>query len=377
MRGSIQKRVGKKVTSYRIIYDVPVPETGQRKQVFETVEGGRKEAERILLERLAALDTGSPPNRSKLTVAHWLQSWLSEVVATRNRPLTITAYRIIVDRHIIPVIGGIALTKLQPKDVQRMQARVIEVGLSANTAKHVHVVLSKAIKDAMRRGLVHRNVCQLVDQPLVSRYKVDAPDHREIVRILEFAKQTPYYLAFHVAAYTGLRRGEIIALRWADIDLDNCLLSVTRTAQRQKGRGVMVMETKSDAGRRGVALDAETVAVIRNHKVVQIEHRLKIGGQYNDNDLLIPGPSGRLLDPAVLTRWFGKIATIAGAPHLRLHDLRHGHAAGLIKANVHAKIVQERLGHASAAFTMQVYGHVAAGLQTEAANAFALAMRAV
>ena len=368
-RGYIAKRSRNSWTLW--IELPPDPATGRRRRQTVTVTGTKRDAQLRLTELTHQVDMGIPPNTARLTVAEYLGDWLRDVVSVRNRPRTAEGYQIIVDRHIVPALGSLRLTKLLAGDVERLEAQLLASGLSANTVHHIHVVLSKALKDALRKGLVGRNVCQLVEPPRPGRYEVDAPDPGSIARILDLARQTPYHAAFHVLAFCGLRRGEAIAMKWTNVDLERGIMSVVATAQRLKGRGVVSQPTKSAAGRRGIALDANTVNVLRAHKAAQAEYRLRLGPLYDDHGLVFGGPSGRPLDPAVLTRNFEKLAKKAGISGLRLHDLRHGHASGLIKAGVHPRVVQDRLGHASSAFTMQVYGHVAAGLQADAADAFA------
>jgi len=170
---------------------------------------------------------------------------------------------------------------------------------------------------------------------------------------------------------TGLRRGEAIALRWENVDLDRGVLAVTGTAQRFRGQGIVVESPKSQAGRRAVAIDPDTVQMLRDHRGRQLLRAVELDGAFEDNGLVFPGPRGRLMDPPYLTRAFKKMAAVAGVPHMRLHDLRHGHAAGLIRSGAHMKVIQSRLGHASAAFTMQVYGHIEVDMQEDAANAYA------
>jgi len=293
------------------------------------------------------------------------------VVAVRCRPRTVEGYSTIVERHLVPYLGALHLVKLQPGDVERMEAALLASGLSSNTVRHVHVVLAKALKDAARKGLVGRNVCQYVEPPKVGRYEVKVPPMEGIAHILRLAQDTPYGPAFHFMAYTGVRRGEVVALKWESVDLDRGVASIVGTLQRMKGKGLVFLPPKSAAGRRGIALDNATVEMLREHHGRQMLLQMELEGAYEDNCLLFPGPLGRPLDPSVLTRNWEKLAGKAGYPGLRLHDLRHAHCAGLIRAGVHPRVVQERMGHASASFTMQVYGHVAAGLQQEAAQAFA------
>jgi len=350
------------------------PETGKRKQKWLSVKGTKKQAEQKLTELLRQADSGIPIDVSKCTVQEYLDTWLRDVVAVRNRPRTVEGYTTIVHNHIIPAVGSIQLAKLQPADVQRMEAALLASGLSANTVHHVHVALAKALKDAMRKGLVHRNVCQAVDPPSPGRYEVKVPPMGGIASILRMAQDTPYGPVFRFMAFTGVRRGEALALKWPSVDLERSVASIVETLQRVQGKGLAFLPPKSAAGQRGIALDTDTVAMLHSHRGQQLLHQVALEGAYQEHGLVFPGPLGGPLDPSVLTHNWAKLARKAGYPGLRLHDLRHSHAAGLIRAGAHPRVVQERLGHASAAFTMQVYGHVAAGLQQQAAQAFAKLM---
>jgi integrase len=352
-------------------------EHGRLRQKAETIHGTKGEATARLRElRTTIVDKGNSVTHGKLRVGDYLQNWLKDVVSIRNRPRTIEGYTLIVQKHIIPAIGSTQLNKLHSGDVQRMEADLLASGLSANTVHHVHICLSKSLTDAMRADppLVDRNVCRAVTPPSPGRYEVTVPDIDAIGRILEKSRGTPYGVALHFAAFTGVRRGEVVALKWENVDLDRGVASIVESAQRLQGRGIVVQPTKSAAGHRGIALDPDTVEVLRIHRGQQLLNRMELNGAYDDNGLVFPGPLGKLLDPSALTRNFKKLAKAAGYTGMRLHDLRHGHAAGLMKAGVYPKTIQERLGHHSPAFTLQVYGHVAAGAQAEAANAFASLM---
>jgi len=192
--------------------------------------------------------------------------------------------------------------------------------------------------------------------------------------ILDQARSTPYIAVFHFMASTGCRRGEAIGLRWENVDLERGIVFIPDTAQRIGTKGIVIQSTKSAAGRRGIALAQVTVDALREHRGQQLLQQADLGCAYHPIGLVFPGPLGGYLDPSVLTRNFARVAREAGYSGIRLHDLRHGHAAGLVRAGVQPVVIQERMGHASAAFTMQVYGHVSPGLQEQAADAFARQM---
>jgi len=317
------------------------------------------------------------PTNVRQTVATYLEEWLETVATRRNRARTVQGYRSVIRHHLVPGIGNIQLSKLEPGHVDRLLADIVASGRTENTARHVYALLSKALKDAVRKGLLARNVCSAVDRPSVPRYEVDAPEASVVARILTSADTTRWGSIFRFIAFTGLRRSEALGLRWRNVDLDRSIVSVVEAAQRLTGRGIVFEPPKTAAGRRGVALDPDTVALLRHHRARQAEYILTLGGAYRDQGLVFANDLGAPTDPDSVSHAFARIAKIAEAPTVQLHHLRHAHASTLILAGVHPRVVQDRLGHASAAFTMQVYGHVAAGLQGEAALAFASHMKSV
>jgi integrase len=176
-------------------------------------------------------------------------------------------------------------------------------------------------------------------------------------------------------AFTGCRRGEALGLRWSDVDLENSTASIVQTLQRLKGKGLVFQSPKSDKSRRSIALDTTTIELLREHRGQQLLYQVELGEVYQNQGLVFPGPLGGSLDPSVLTRNFEKLASKAGLPGVRLHDLRHFHATLLLKTGTHPKIVQERLGHSSISITLDTYSHVVPGLQEQAAQAFDAAMK--
>ena len=306
MRGHIVKRARH---SWSIV--VPLgrdPANGKRRQQWVSIRDTKKDAERQLAQLINHVESGLPIDKGRLNVREYMETWLRDIVSVRNRPSTRRSYATIVRRHINPVLGHMPLIKLQPADVERLESGLLADGKSSSTAHHVHVVLSKAIKDAMRKGLVHQNVCQSVDPPKVGRYEVQVPDIEAIRRILDLAENTPYAAVFKFMAYTGVRRGEAVALRWRNVDLDTGVVSIVETAQRFKDQGIVFQMTKSAAGRRGIAIDAATIELLRDHRGLQLLNQVELQGSYEDNDLVFPGPLGKPLDPSVLTRNFQALA---------------------------------------------------------------------
>jgi integrase len=347
------------------------PDTGKYQQKWITFKGNKQQAQVELTRLVAEFDRGVEPAPGKLTVDEWLRRWLRDVVAVRNRPRTVESYASLVRNHLSPALGRRKLHQLRPSDVDHMVASMRAKGLTANTALHAFTVLRKALRDAEQRGLVTRNVCRIADSPKVDKYKVDPPEMEAVNRILNEADRTEFGPILRFMAVTGIRRSEAIGLRWTNLDLDQSLVSIVATAQRLRGKGVVFQPTKTASSRRGIALDPATVKVLRRHRASQAERVLAFGGGYIDPDLVFADAIGAIIDPDRLSKAFRAIAIRAGYIDVNLHQLRHAHAAGLIRAGVHPRVVQDRLGHANAAFTMNVYGHASAGLQEQAARDFA------
>ena len=276
--------------------------------------------------------------------------------------------------HLVPYLGNIRLEKLQPSDIQTMEAALLDKGKATRTVLHIHTVLAESLKYAIRWGLLWRNPADAVDPIRAERNDVQVPETEAVLRALETAKATAHGAAIHFVAYTAVRRGEVLGLRWRDCDLDRGTVSITQAVQWVKGQGTIIQPPKSGTSRRSIALDPGTVAVLRAHRAAQAEHRLSLGGVYMHLGLVFPGPLGRPLDPAALTHAWERIAKRSGIPGVRLHDLGHFHATLLLQMGIHPKIVQERLGHSSIAITLDTYSHVVPGLQEKAALAFAEAM---
>lgn len=233
-----------------------------------------------------------------------------------------------------------------------------------------HRILFEALSYSVKQGLLARNVAEAVDPPRPERKKMVILAAEDIPKFLEAARETPYYCFFFTLLYTGLRRGEALALRWRDVDLDMASLSVVQTLHRLSGSGYIIKEPKSPRSRRSVTLPPSLALLLRQYRAKQEMKRLLLGKSLTDDDFVFAHPDGAHLDPATVTHALGKVIRKAGLPNVRLHDLRHTHATLMMKAGIHPKIVSERLGHASIAITLDTYSHVMPGLQEAAARRF-------
>ena len=374
MRGSIIKRYE---NSYSIVINLGKdPSTGKRKQRWYSVKGTKKQAEKRLAELLHELDTGMLVKPSKLTVAQYLDQWLQD---SRGNiaPNTAQTYAWFIDRHIKPTIGQIHLTTLRPERLQRLYSEKLtsgrrdgKGGLGSRSVRYIHTTIHKALKTAMKMGMIARNPADAVDIPKLERREMRVMTEIDLHIFLEYAGSTPYFALFYTALFTGMRRSELLALRWSDLDLLLCQASVTRSLHQLHNRELVFRQPKTAKGRRLIALSPSTVAVLKEHQAVQIEQRLAVGMTLQDDDLVFSQPDGKPLLPDSITVAWRNLARRSGLKGIRLHDARHTHASLLLKQGVHPKIVQERLGHASIAITLDTYSHVAPGLQQQAANGF-------
>ena len=380
MRGSIIKR---SESSYAIVLSLGKdPATGKRKQQWVTVKGNRREAERRLTELLHQLNIGTFIKPGRQTVKEYLEQWLQDYCVANLSPRTHELYSYICEKHLIPHIGLIPLTELKPSHLQHLYSDKLSTGrsngkggLSNRTVQIIHITLHKALQNAVKTGLLVRNVAGAVDTPRIQRREMHVMSETDLHIFLEYAKDTPYYTLFYTSLFTGMRRAELLALRWSDIDLELCQLSVTRSMQYICGatpeNRISFKEPKTAKSRRLIALSPSTVITMREHKAKQAELRQSLGSPpLSDNDLVFSHYDGSPLLPNSVTHAWIKLVRRCGLHGIRLHDARHTHASLMLKQGIHPKIVQERLGHASIQITLDTYSHVAPGLQQAAANRF-------
>ena len=382
MRGHIFKRYE---NSYTIVLSLGTdPATGKRKQQWIGVKGTRKEAEKRLSELLHQLDTGVFFKPGKTKLAEYLEIWLRDYVRPNVSPRTAEGYESIVRQHLIPKLGNITLTQLKPEHIQRYYSELLSSGrcngkggLSARSVRYNHVTLHKALDNAVKWGLIARNPTGSVDLPQEKRKEIHIMNELEMNRFLGAAKSTPYYALFYVALFTGMRRSELLALRWSDVDMLLCQLYVSRSVQRLLDGSLVYREPKTSRGRRMIALSPSTIAVLGEHRTKQENLMVQLGMQLKEDDLVFTRIDGSPVLPDTISHAWESLAIQTNLKGVRLHDARHSHASLMLKQGIHPKIVQERLGHASIQITLDLYSHVVPGLQEAAALRFDEALASV
>ncbi len=379
MRGYVVKKSNQ---YYAVIYEGFDPTTGKERRRWHPGGPLKRDAERLVNELVKRKDDGTYRCPDRLTLGEYLtQRWLPGQVSQLS-PSTFDSYRRNIDLHVIPRIGGVPLQKLVAEDLDGLYAALSTPGgrrdgknggLSPKSVRIVHSILHKALSDARRKGTLTRNVAEVADAPktrsAAKRPEIKVWTPEELRAFLTLAADNRHNAAWFLASHTGMRRGEVLGLRWGDVDLEARRLSV-RQAVILVAYKLTISDVKTDTGRRSIDLDERTIAMLRTWRKRQLEERMLVGPGYQDNDLVFARPDGTPINPDAFSQSFDRLVACSPLPRIRLHDLRHAHASILLKAGVPVKVVSERLGHANPAFTITVYQHIIPGMQADAATVF-------
>jgi integrase len=306
----------------------------------------------------------------QITVEQWLIHWQDTIAERKVRPSTLVRYKQLIKHQIVPGIGHHRLDRLQPEHIEAMYTQLLNRNdnpLSPATVLQCHRVLSRALKVAMQRGRVARNVCTLVDAPSVRHEEVQ-PLTKDDARKVLAAATGRNAARWSVALALGLRQGEALGLQWDAIDLDAGTMRIRQALQRRPGVGLVMVQPKSRAGRRTIPMPAELVKQLRAHRADQNAERLTAGSEWRDHDLAFCQPNGSPIDPTVDHRAWRSLLRKAGVREVRLHDARHTAASLLLQQGVPARVVMEILGHSQVGLTLGTYSHVAVEVAQEAAQ---------
>ena len=372
-RGHVRKRGNRWAV---VVERGPDPITGKRRQKWVSGFATKKEAEQEKTRLLREIDTSTDLDPTRMTTGEYLAHWLETVAHRRVRPTTFERYERAARVHITPHIGNVPLVKLSPPHLAGLYTALGDAGLAANTLRNAHMVLHAALKSAVQWNMLPRNVADVEKPPRGERPALTVWDAATTARFLESVRERRLEAFYQLAIATGMRRGELMGLRWQDVDLARGALSVRRALVKTKRGGVAFQAPKTAKGRRQISLSAKTVADLQAHRKRQLAERLALGDVWQDQDLVFPGPTGGPLAGETLEGDFRRAVAVAGVPRIRIHDLRHTSATLMLRQGVHPKIVSERLGHATVSITLDIYSHVLPDMQAEVANAIDAALAA-
>jgi integrase len=336
-------------------YYVPTEDGPKRKVIYGKT---RAEVSEKLTKALSDRANGIVYDNENITIGEYLDVWLKGSVYGSVRQSTYDRDTNLVNNHIKPVLGSLKLKKLNSAHVQNFYRNRLDTGLSASTVRKIHDILRRGLAQAVDWHLTQRNVADVVKPPRPVPKEIVALSTDETRRLLDVAAEDRLEALYVLAVHTGMRQGEMLALRWQDVDIENAVLSVRRTLTRRGGK-VAFGEPKTKKSRRSIRLTLQAVDALRAHLERQLRDMEILGDHYQDQGLIFTTDTGAPINPSNLRqRSFTPLLKRAGLPHMRFHDLRHTCATLLLSRGVHPKFVQELLGHATIAITLDTYSHV-------------------
>jgi integrase len=357
MRGSIRKRAS---GSWTLQVSGGFDDAGKRVRLTKTVRGTERDAQRALTKLLRDVDQGQAARAGATSFGSYLIDWWLPHMRSRVGAETWDRYEGLVRVHLVPRCGRVKLAALRPHHLQAALDRMLADGAAPASVAKAHRVAAQALGQAVRWQLLPSSPAAGVSPPRASRKTLRIPTAEETRTLVSAAQEGPYGLAVLLAATTGMRRGEILGLRWDEIDLDAALLRVR--------------QGKTPRSRRTISLPPFTVTALRRHRKDQAERRLLCGKAWQDSGLVVDRGDGRPVHADSLSHAFAETAERIGLADVRLHDLRHAFATTLLAAGVNVKVVSEALGHASTAFTMDTYAHVLPTMGEQVAHAIEFAL---
>lgn len=346
------------------LWEARVTVNGKQRSLYGKT---RADVSRKLREALRDAEGNIPIAPQRMTVDQYLSQWLVSSVKPSVRPSTYQSYEMHVRVHLSPQLGRVRLSQLTPQHVQDMMNRLLESGRSPMTVLHIRATLRKALGQAVKWGMIQRNVAGLVDPPKVTRYRVEALTSEHAGQILAAIRGHRLEALFTVALAAGLRQGEALGLSWKDVNLQAGQLQVRNALQRINGK-LQLVEPKSARSQRTIPVPGSAVESLRRHRALQHRERLAAGSNWTDSGLVFTTALGTPLDGPNVTRMLQRALAAAGLPRHRFHDLRHDCATLLLAQGVPMRVVMETLGHSQISLTANTYAHVVPTLQREAAD---------
>lgn len=370
MRGQIVNRNG----HYAVIISYKDPATGKWQKKWTAAGDSKRQAEKLRTKLLSEAEKGIITKPGRVTLGEHLKAWLNSPSIRTLAPRTLENYHYNIDKYILPRLNHVALAALTDKHISDLEGDILGAdGSMVRTVQMVHSILHKSLDLAVKQNLVGRNVVDMVAAPKKDRREMKVLTEKEIIIVLELAKDTTFYPILHLALFCGLRRGELLALRWGDVDFTLGTLSVQRGISRIRygeARGKTIAKSpKTPKGKRLVPIPESAIEMLQEHYEKTLQIRKALDLPVTEDDYVFSSHYlGEAFDPCSITRSFKRLAKKAGISDVSLHGLRHTFATMLIKNGVHPKVVSELLGHASTAITMDLYSHVSPTMQRDAVS---------
>lgn len=352
-------------TSYQLTVETDRdPLTGKRNRYYKTVKCGKRQADAELRKMIAEIEGGGICAPSAMKLADWMDTWLTTYLPNIEET-TRDGYREKIENYIKPTIGHLPLKALSPKAIQDWINNLMKNGLSSKTIRNAYNNLNAALKKAVILQMIVRNPCEGTELPKLQKYQAQVYNVAMIQQALAAADSQSIYLMILLGACVGLRRGEMAALRWNDIDFAAETLTVTQNRVHAK-KAVVEKAPKTQAGNRTISIGSDVANALREAKAAYDEAAEKPG--FCDEGYVLCKDDGKPFHPDSVTQKWERFVDKAHLPKIRLHDLRHSNATALIAAGVSAKVVQHRLGHSDVSITLNTYTHVLSDMDEDAAE---------
>jgi len=372
--GILKGYTTKKGKAWYVVLDLGRDDEGKRMQKWVSVRkelkllkpATKRQAEELLINLLKDLQDGTYFEPAEITLQEYLAKWLQEYCKPNLKQTTFDSYESFVRLHLTPTLGKIPLKDLRPTQVQKLYNDKVN-DLSSRSVRYMHSILRRALKQAVKWEYIHRNIIEAVTPPSLKQKEKQPWDTNQVKTFLDAAKAERLYPLFLLAIMTGMRRGEILGLKWDDINLNNGIVSIKRSIVRTS-KGPVVGEVKTEKSKRAVSISETVIQALKTYRTVQAQELLMVGQKNTDGWVFTREADPRPPYPTHLNKILKRIITQANLPKISFHDLRHTHATMLLSQGVNPKIVQERLGHSNISVTMDVYSHVMPGMQKQAAD---------
>ena len=370
--GEQKDGIAKRGSSYSYIVRVKDPETGISKQKWISGFATKEEARSARDKARTEARTGVFVSPTKVTVKEHFEAWW-EIKKEKVKPTTAENYRFLLDRYILPKFGSQLLKDLTSVKIEKMLIDLIQ-DHSESTVRLVSIVLAQGLERAVKDRLLPLNPAKGIERPKGKKRTVTPYTSSELKKLLEELESHRLFAFFRLLAYTGGRRGEILALRWSDLDPEKATLTISKNRTRLGKTVIEQDSTKGGDGKRIVQLDSETLRLMKDHRKRQIEERMKAGSLWQEGNFIFAQETGLPLDPSTPYHLFKKTAKRLGLRSESLHSIRHLHATELLNSGAGVHLVKDRLGHSDISTTLRIYAHIRPEQKQEVADLFARAI---
>ena len=372
--GHIRKRKNQGEDSYQLIIETSAGKDGKRNRIYKTVKGTKKQAEAVLRQTIVEIETQTYISPSKLTVKDWMNEWMNLYIIGKRSVTTIEGYWNQINNYLIPVLGDIYLQDLSPSMVQKwvnqMREKSPRTGkpLSPKTIRNIWLNLSTAMERAVIEELIKKNPCEHTELPSRERYEAEVYDQEEINLLLSAAQGTDMELPMMIEICLGLRRGELLALKWDHIDFEKSKVTICENLV-QAERELYTKTPKTRSGIRTLEIPYNLLIKLKEERKHYLERKIRYGGDFYDYGYVVCQNNGKPYKPDSMGLKFRRFLKAHGLKSIRFHDLRHTNATLMLTNGISPKVAQQRLGHSDFSTTMNIYSHVLESVDREAANA--------